>query len=142
VLYGALQNQYRKQIGGGQALTPQYEFENEVGRKVLDVNVLFIWGAHDPMYVKDDLKAFEKSFARGKAMFEIFPNSSRTPWAEEPPLFYEKFDKLVEQSGSPQGKEGLSRVPCSFARDRPAVKSAGLALAEIRSHEPQRHCAN
>jgi pimeloyl-ACP methyl ester carboxylesterase len=99
VLYGALQNQYRKQIGGGQALTPQYEFENEVGRKVLDVNVLFIWGAHDPMYVKDDLKAFEKSFARGKAMFEIFPNSSRTPWAEEPPLFYEKFDKLVEQSG-------------------------------------------
>ena len=99
VLYGALRDQYRKQIGGGQALTPQYEFQNEVGRNTLDVPVLFVWGQHDPMYVDADKKAFEKSFNKKKLMIEIFPNSARTPWAEEPPLFYEKFDELIEMAG-------------------------------------------
>lgn len=99
VLYGAMRNEYRKQIGGGQALTPQFEFEREVGRDTIDVPVLFIWGANDPMYVDDDAKAFQKSFNSRKCMVEVFPNSSRTPWAEEPPLFYEKFDELIEMSG-------------------------------------------
>lgn len=99
VLYGALANLYRKQIGGGQALTPQYEFENAVGRKTLDVPVMFVWGKHDPMYVAEDAKTFQKAFAPKNTMVEIFPNSSRTPWAEEPPLFYEKFNELIEKSG-------------------------------------------
>ena len=99
VLYGALANQYRKQIGGGQALTPNYEFENEVGRKTLDVPALFIWGKHDPMYVDSDAKVFQQAFNSRTSMVEIFPESSRTPWAEEPPLFYEKFDELIKMSG-------------------------------------------
>ncbi|MBZ0138016.1 MAG: alpha/beta hydrolase [Planctomycetes bacterium] len=99
VLYGAMREQFREQIGGGQALTPKFEFEDLVGRKTIDAHVMFVWGAHDPMYVDDDMKAFQKSFDRGKATFEIFPNSSRTPWAEEPTLFYEKFDQLIERSG-------------------------------------------
>lgn len=88
---------FQKRVGGGSALVPQYEFENAVDKARLDVPVMFVWGKNDKMYVQDDLRTFQRAFPRG--MFEVFPNSARVPWAEEPVLFYSKVRELLEKNG-------------------------------------------
>jgi pimeloyl-ACP methyl ester carboxylesterase len=96
LMYGAIRS-YRKPIAGGQALVPEYEFENQMKNKTLNVPVLFIHGEMDGMFVQDDVKLYQKVFKNG--MFETFKGTSRTPWAEEPTLFYEKFNTLMEKAG-------------------------------------------
>lgn len=89
--------QFQKRVGGGSALVPQYEFENAVDNKRLDVPVMFVWGEADKMFVRDDQRTFQRAFP--KAMMEVFPNSARVPWAEEPLLFYKKVRELLEKNG-------------------------------------------
>lgn len=96
IFYSADQS-YSKRVGGGQALTPDYEFEREAGRTKNTVPTLFIWGQHDPMFVKDDPKLFQRVFTKG--VVEIFPNSARVPWAEEPLLFVSKVKDLLQSNG-------------------------------------------
>jgi len=89
---------FQKIIGGGNALVPDYELERAFGnRGTSDVPILFIWGANDPMYVEQDRRALQRIYRRG--MFEVFPNSARTPWAEEPLLFYTKIRELLTRNG-------------------------------------------
>lgn len=96
LMYGSIRA-FRKPIAGGQALVPEFEFENQVKNKTLNVPVMFIHGEADGMFVQDDIKLYQKVFKNG--MFETFKGTSRTPWAEEPTLFYEKFEALMVKAG-------------------------------------------
>ncbi len=89
------QRPYQKAIeGSARILVPEYEFKDAAKGKKIDVPVLFIHGAMDPMFVKDDEKEYRRSLV--KATWSVFANSADTPWAEEPVLFFETFNKLLE----------------------------------------------
>ncbi len=86
--------EFTKQIEGGhRVFVPEYEFENAAKGKRIDVPVLFINGAQDPMYVKDDQKIYNKVF--NKMTWMAFEESSDSPWAEEPVKFFDAFRKLL-----------------------------------------------
>jgi pimeloyl-ACP methyl ester carboxylesterase len=89
---------FRKVIPGGRALVPRYEIGQQFRRnQSVDVPTLFIWGEHDLQRNQQDLRQLQGIYRRG--MFEVFPNSSRTPWAEEPLLFNTKIRELLERNG-------------------------------------------
>jgi aryl-phospho-beta-D-glucosidase BglC (GH1 family) len=73
----------------------EYEFvEKSAKGKKIDIPVLFVNGGKSPEYVRDDEKAFKKVFT--KMTWDIFENSSDTPWAEEPVKFFASFHKLLD----------------------------------------------
>jgi pimeloyl-ACP methyl ester carboxylesterase len=107
-LFGAIPQRYRKPVGGGSALVPEYDITQAFGRnRTSDVPMLFIWGAKDPMYVEGDQRGLQRIYRRS-GMFEVFPESARTPWAEEPIRFFETVRTFLERSGvdlKPKEKE-------------------------------------
>jgi hypothetical protein len=55
---------------------------------------LFIHGGKDPQFVDKDEREYRKVFT--KMTWEVFPNSSDTPWAEEPVRFFDAFEKMLD----------------------------------------------
>jgi pimeloyl-ACP methyl ester carboxylesterase len=93
IFYASTDYQIQRADGKMIFIPKDFEFAERAKRKKIDVPVLMINGAKDPMFVKDDEKEFKKVFT--KMTWQVFENSSDTPWAEEPVKFFAAFNKLM-----------------------------------------------
>ncbi|MCB9895943.1 MAG: sigma-70 family RNA polymerase sigma factor [Planctomycetes bacterium] len=81
-------------------LVPNYEFEDEMeGKPTIDVPVLFVHGAQDPMFVKKDETVYKKVFPLMR--WEVYESSAGTPWAEEPIRFMDDIRTMLDKNDIP-----------------------------------------
>ncbi|MCB9894333.1 MAG: alpha/beta hydrolase [Planctomycetes bacterium] len=82
---------------GARILVPQFELDQEMkGVGKVDVPVLFIHGAQDPMFWKKDEQDYRKCFSN--MVWNVYENSANTPWAEEPVHFFDDFQSLLDKN--------------------------------------------
>ncbi|MCA8913096.1 MAG: sigma-70 family RNA polymerase sigma factor [Planctomycetes bacterium] len=102
------QEPWQKQFEGDvRALVPKYEITDWAKSKRVNVPVLFVSGAGDPMYPEKDEKTFKKIFTN--MTWATYEDSADTPWAEEPLRFEDDVQKLIDDNKIVEGLKKLGQ---------------------------------